>query len=215
MSRKENQSVRQSLDKKQVLPLIVIGSAVLLWLLKRQNVSVQSLIQPGSVKYIADQFPQNEDQFILSAWDWVSQNVRYAGFGSDIELGNGNVMCQNNCFEPAKTIREQYGNCVATSIALTSLLRTRLPADRVLMAVGDVRRDSKGGGHAWVIAERYNQWYLLESTSPPMGWTTVESVADEYMPFVHFNDTRYYCDSEQCFTKPRVDTSCDCGRVDS
>lgn len=149
-----------------------------------------SLICPSCVAGVAAAFPPDEDAFIYSAWAFVGDKIQYDLFSSDITFVNSSVKCKD-CELPSATLQSGNSNCVGSSALLASLLRNRLPPERVLMAVGDYSRNGVGG-HAWVEVLRSDGWYVLEATAPPQGWRRA-SDAPEYTPLVYFNDVVRTC----------------------
>ncbi len=170
---------------------------------------ISALVNPSIVVPEAAQIPSpDEDTFIRNAWQYVGAGFPYERVGSDMTFENGQVECAR-CLLPQETISHGRGNCVAKSSLLTSILRYRLPPDRVYMVIGDYY----GGngltgdgdrGHAWVQVFRNGDWYLLEATSPPRGWLTVSSQSGLYVPFAHLNDQHFDCNSPTlCFSSSK------------
>ena len=104
-------------------------------------------INPGAVADIAARRPAGEDDFILAAWELVGGGIDYQAFGSDVEFNNGVVRC-DKCYLPGQVRKTGASNCVGKSALLASILRNRLPADRVFMVIGELHLDGVGG-HAW------------------------------------------------------------------
>ena len=168
--------------------------------------STDMMIDAQSVAKIAAQMPAEEDQFILSAWDWVGRDIQYQAYGSLIEFWDSTVYCER-CLLPRDVLKRGRANCVGKSLLLASLLRNRLPAERVYLAIGDL---TGIGGHAWVSAQRHDgQWYILEATKPPRRWVTQTEIASRYIPEAYVNDVSLLCASEDiCFIIPEA--SCNC-----
>lgn len=135
------------------VPLIFLGSAAIfgtIWLATRSSTQAFALgvfIDPESVADIATTLPQNEDDFILAAWELVGNNIRYEGFGSHLKFSADVVYCQK-CFLSRQVLKSGVGNCVSKSVLLTSLLRNRLPPERIFLAIGQLNTDHIGG-HSW------------------------------------------------------------------
>ena len=150
-----------------------------------------SLVCPSCVEGLVAQFPNtDEDTFISSAWAFVGNNIHYSLFSSDITFVNSSIRCRD-CELPSSTLSSGSSNCVGSSALLASILRNRLPPERVKMAVGNLYRNGVGG-HAWCEVFRAGDWYILEATAPPQGWK-LASFAPEYEPFVFFNDVERTC----------------------
>lgn len=200
-------------DLKALASIGAIGLAVW-WVFSKfvSRYSTSDFVNPQAVMSVAATLPQDdEDTFILSAWSYVSDNIKYVGFASDIYFVDDYIKCQD-CYTPQATLKAKQGNCVSMSAVLASLLRTRLPADRVYMAIGELNLPDRSGGHAWVQVERQGQWYLLESTVEPKGWVTAQSVASKYIPYTLFNDKMYNCyNSQVC--RVSIQAGCDCERI--
>jgi len=71
------------------------------------------------------------------------------------------------------------------------------------MVLGNLNNNTPSG-HAWVVVRRYDQqWYILESTTPPNinPWTLMENAMDRYTPTVTFSDRVLNCgDKNICFS---------------
>ena len=188
------------------------GTGALLWFLTQTGtkLSTADMVNPEAVTDIAASLPQNEDDFIMAARQYVSDRVEYQGYSSNLYFVNDWIKC-SSCRLPETTLKLRKGNCVSMSSLLASILRNRLPPDRVFMVVGEARFDGIGG-HAWVECQRQNgYWYLLESTNPPNGWIPVDSMRSIYEPFALFNDKLYNCYSDEIC---RVSvSSCDCRKI--
>lgn len=178
--------------------------------LSSRSFSTGDFVDPEAVADIAAALPQDEDSFILSTWKYVTDNIQYQGYSSNLHFVNDIIKC-SGCRVPEATLKAGRGNCVSMSSVLASILRNRLPPERVFMAVGEMRLDGVGG-HAWCQVQRRNgRWYLLESTSPPKGWVPVDTVSYIYEPFALYNDRLFYCYSEElCQIKVK---SCHCREI--
>lgn len=155
---------------------------------------VEGFFEPQKVKWIADQLPDDdEDEFILSAWDFVAREIDYEPVGSDIDFVDGDIVC-DGCYSVQETLNRELGNCVGKSALLSSILLNKLAPDRVYMAVGHYR-NGRSFGHAWVELERNGGTYLIEATQPPsaMPWTLVSSNASTYVPYATFSQERFDC----------------------
>ena len=134
---------------KVIFFAITIGSILAI---RSRRLDVQlyrysALINPSAVADIAASLPANEDDFIIAAWEYVASNVQYENFGSILYFTDQGVEC-DECFTPLEVLAAGESNCVGKSILLTSILRNRIPPDRVYMAVGTLNLNSNGG-HAW------------------------------------------------------------------
>lgn len=177
----------------------------------KAEIPLTKLFDVRAVAPLARDLPENEDDFIVSAWDEVARNIQYQPYGSILIFGPEKVHCQR-CLVPQQVVTRRSGNCVAKSILLTSILRNRLAADRVYMAVGTMAPDD--GGHAWVIARRRDGiWYLLESTMPPSAWPWVPVAAaqNRYTSEAMVNDQRLVCYDPEVCVKVKVEAGqCPC-----
>ena len=158
--------------------------------------AVGKLIDPRAVSAIADQVEgATEDEWVYDAWDLVGSTIDYQGFGSDLEFVDSHIRCQR-CYLPMEVVKSGASNCVGKSALLASILRNRLPAERVEMVVGYLANGSLGG-HAWVEVQLENgRWYLLEATQPPKGWLPVELSGSRYLPAVYLNDQQVDCQTD-------------------
>ena len=174
---------------------ITIGSFLAL-MSKRSNAELLAygeLIDPAAVADIADSLPPDEGDFIIAAWRYVATHVQYDNFGSMLYFTDQGVQC-DACFDPLEVLAAGESNCVGKSILLTSILRTRIPANRVYMAVGTLNLNSNGG-HAWVRVQHDGIWYALEPTLMPPGqpWIPEVSVAYKYTMEGYMNDRIHSC----------------------
>lgn len=181
-------------EKVLVATLATLGIGVVLVRvvanLGYQVFPTSALVCPGCVADLAAQLPGTDDDvFIQAAWDYVTSSIRYESFSSDITFQDGTIRCRD-CELPPSTISSGMSNCVGSSGLLASILRNRLPQERVKVGVGNLYRNGVGG-HAWVEVMR-DDWYILEATAPPRGWV-LASLATEYEPLVFFNDVEKTC----------------------
>lgn len=196
-----------------------LATGFIIWvsrpLFNRYGVFARSaLIDPESVADVAASLPQDEDSFILSAWDLVGQQIQYSNYGSILYFSGDVVKCQR-CLLASEVLNLKRGNCVAKATLLTSLLRNRLPANRVYMAVGWARLDGLGG-HAWCEVERNGTWYILESTMPPpaMPWVPADAMSKVYIPQALVNDQDLVCySSEVCSVIEKANCLCEIERL--
>lgn len=172
--------------------------------------SRSDLVNPNSVAKLAASLngTGDEEQFILNAWDWVGRMIPYERTASDLEFVNSHVVCAR-CLLPTMTLAHGSGNCVAKSALLASLLRNRLPPERVSMVIGDYDTgvpSPEGKGHAWVEVTLDGVQYLLEATkspNPDAPWVLAESRRDKYEPYVYLNDLYFSCTSSHlCMAVP-------------
>lgn len=158
------------------------------------------LVNPSAVADVAASLDNaTEDSFILNAWEEVGAGIPYERFGSDMLFVNSHVRCAR-CLLPVETLGRGRANCVGKSGVLASILRNRLPADRVYMVIGDYEApgaDDNDKGHAWVEVFRAGHWYLVEATKPPptSPWVRVQDKAYLYSPKVYLNDVYFDCHS--------------------
>jgi len=194
-----------------VLGGILVGGTVI-YLVTRPNEAqypITEFISAGAVSHIADQLPQDEESFILSAWKIASESVKYKPFGSILEFKDSTVGCQN-CLLPNQMLRmkQPKSNCVGKSVLLTSLLRNRLPAERVYMAVGTAHFPPRPGGHAWVVVDRHGDWKLLETTVPLAAnpWRSAAELQQHYRAEAFVNDSGLFCatGSDLCLHTARI-----------
>ena len=173
------------------------AAGLLVWALTRKTARVfatSALVCPGCVADLAAQLPaSSEDEFILAAWDLAGTGIGYEPVGSHLDFTDSTVSCER-CLLPRETLTRGVANCVGHAALLASLLRYRLPADRVLMAVGQLATDGVGG-HAWAEVFRQGQWYILESTKGPGPWVPASAVSSLYIPEILFNDETVLCNT--------------------
>ena len=188
--------------------LAILGVAGLTLFLKSNRYSgyetfaVSDFIQPELVAGIAASLPENEDDFILAAWEMVGNEITYEPIASDIYFLGDTVQCLK-CYRATAALERRLGNCVAKSSLLASILANRIPDDRLMMVIGDLRNNGTGG-HAWLNVNRGGKWYLVESTLPPKmsnPWTEVSATGSVYIPAIYISRNEFICgDPEMCFT---------------
>jgi len=180
---------------KVIFFALTIGSVVALAArrIDQRLYTYTALVDPASVADIAASLPANEEDFIIAAWEYVATHVQYENFGTMLYFTDQGVEC-DSCFSPVEILAEGESNCVGKSVLLTSILRNRIPADRVYMAVGTLNLNSNGG-HAWVRVKHDGVWYALEPTlmPPAQPWIPEDSVAYKYTSEGYMNDQSYYC----------------------
>lgn len=190
--------------------VFISASALTWWLLTKSGIKLfpGDLVNPAAGADIAGALPSDEDQFIMSAWDYVASTIQYQGYSSKLYFVDSSIRCLG-CQIPEVTLKEGRGNCVSMSSLLASILRNRLPPERVFMCIGETNFDGIGG-HAWDIVQRRNgQWYLLESTRQPTQWMPASLYGTMYQPFTYLNDHLLYCMNPQiCKIK-----SCNCQEI--
>lgn len=188
-----------------------LAAGLAVWGMQSRLVSfpARDFIQPEAVAHLAAQLPEDEDEFILAAWDMVGRDIKYEGFASDIRFVDSQVKCLK-CFLPAAVLRSGESNCVGKSSLLASLLATRLEGERIRMVIGELNVDGVGG-HAWVAVFRHGDWYLLEATKPPgvQPWVRASQLASVYYPMAYISPTGVSCTSKKlCVSFHKA--SCDC-----
>ena len=204
----------RSLSREQAFFLTTVAAGATIWVIRSRlsvrNFLISDLINPQSVSHIAAQLDQSNDaEFILDAWDFVGSHIPYMGYGSELFFTNHHIRCQK-CLLPTETLKNMQANCVGKSALLASLLRNRLPAERVYMVIGELA-DGDVGGHSWVEAKLDSEWYLLESTRPPRNnpWVRAAAMTKSYTAMSYLNDQTLSCFSEEfCVSIPAG--SCDC-----
>ena len=153
---------------------------------------------------IAASLPADDASFVYSALDFVGKEIAYEPVGSDIKVFGNTVSCRK-CLLPVTTLSRMRGNCVAKSALLLSILRHRIPASDVYMAIGTL---ADIGGHAWVTLRRNGGWQVLESTKAA-SYSQSEDIASMYNAEVFLNDQGVSCYSDKICV--RVDSrSCPC-----
>jgi hypothetical protein len=194
----------------------VLGAVVLIKLTSEafasQYVSfpASDFFQPDKVTYLADLLSaEDEDEFILNAWDYVGRTITYEPVGSDINFDGQTISCLY-CWTVEQTLARGMGNCVCKSSVLASILLNRLAPERVHMVIGGFALDGVGG-HAWCQIDRNGAQYILEATSPPKAqpWVPAAIMGSVYIPYAVFSPLDFVCvDNHFCL---RVN-ECDCGR---
>ncbi len=211
-----------TLAKEQRDLLFTIGSVgiglVAVWLMQSRShlqLALSRLIDIKSTANIASSLPPDEKEFVWAAWHLVGCGIDYKSFGSDFQF-IGDSISGYRIDLPSEVLALGASNCVGKSALLTSILRNRLPSNRVYMVIGNLVMDSVGG-HAWVMAELGGKWYRLEATHCPISWADAASTKASYQAKAMFNDEELICyDSELCVNvKPSAnyDAFCECGDI--
>jgi len=160
---------------------------------------LSAFINPEAFSDIAAQLPANEQDYILAAWEMAGEDLDYRLYGSVLYFGEDKVQCKS-VSRPAKVFNRGWGNCVAKSQVLTSILRNRFSPSDTYLAVGTLAQDGIGG-HAWVTVRSEGVWYVLESTLPPpdQPWLPAAKLSHVYSCEAYVNDTGLVCmDEEVC-----------------
>ena len=160
---------------------LAAGAAIYI-LTKEAVMKLSALVDPQAVAPIAATLPQDESTFIDAALQWVKDKIEYEDASSELNFHDSSVNC-NGCFTPLQTLRRARGNCLSQSNLLTSLLRNRIPVDRVYTAVGDVKLNGLGG-HAWSVVKIGDIWSILDPTSKSVYIMPYHV----YSAHAHFND---------------------------
>ena len=194
----------------------VLGAVVFIKLTSKvfgsQYVSfpASDFFQPEKVSGLAATLDdEDEDQFILNAWNYVGRNITYEAIGSDINFDGQTISCLY-CWTVDQTLARGIGNCVCKSSVLASILLNRLPPSRVHMVIGGFALDHVGG-HAYLLVDRNGTQYVVEATAPPKAqpWVPASSVATIYLPYAVFSPIDFRCvDTHFCVKV----NECDCGR---
>ena len=182
-------------QEQRALVLGVVASLLAVLTIRafsRKTYSPSQLVRPEVAASLAASLPYGEDDFILSALEWVNRNIEYRPISTDIVFQDGKVACRD-CLLPTDTLRTRRANCVGSSLLLTSILRNRLPPDRVYSAFGEVNTDSVGG-HAWNLVLRTGDWYLLDPTNRAMLGKWIKADHPIYTGEVYLNDKGFYCE---------------------
>lgn len=117
---------------------------------------VKSLVQPDDpeVREVAKVLAQAEDP-IAAAQELIDTFTAY-------EHEEGDYWST-----PGETFEREAGDCDCKAIALLSILRNWLPADKVFCAIGNLSNGSNTG-HMWIVMEGENgEDRIIESTAPP------------------------------------------------
>lgn len=166
-----------------------------------RRLPLSDIVNPSSVASLAHHLSAStEEEFVVKAWRIAGEEIRYEPVGSSLVFTDHSVLCKK-CLIPSAVLARGIANCVGKSALLASLMRNRIPSERVVLAIGELRTNS-GGGHAWVLYKRADgDWYVLEATRPPSTWVKASSMAAVYVPEVVFNDKTYTCDNPSlCIT---------------
>ena len=143
---------------------------------------------------------------VWSCWDWVCREIEYpplplatADYHREEAFLVGESMPwvgflpikRSTKLEfwqfPFETIDHRMGDCEDTSILLCSLLRNRLPADQVHVAVGKFLQY----GHAWISLLDSGDRCVLESTlDAAFPYQVLD--AYPYRPLLYFNDEQAF-----------------------
>ena len=158
--------------------------------------ALSELVTPGAVAGWAAALPEDEDEFILAAWGLVG-GMAYDPVPSHLDLVDGSVRGEHLAL-PLEVLGQGVGNCVGRSLLLVSLLRGRLPPERVMVGVGLLSKPEQQGGHAWALAQRADgRWYLLEATAPAGAWVEAGGELASYIPYIYLNDALLFSSSDQ------------------
>jgi hypothetical protein len=165
--------------------------------------ALTDFVNPEAVAPIAETFPEDNSSFIRAAWQFVADEVQYDRIPSDISLQKEQARC-SRCYTPEEVLTRGYGNCLASSCLLASLLRNKFPPEQVMVVLGEISLDGVGG-HAWVEAKNMGTWYNMESTVAPRdeGLLPVAIASEVYHPKAKFNDVGIYC-MEEGFCKVNI-----------
>jgi len=176
----------------------IFSGWVLSLLLKNPGIELQlgEIVNPASVSLLAQEIGGSSDKdFTLRAWDWVAREIDYWSQSTDLKLKDDSIICSQNCQLLSETQFKRKANCFGSSVLLVSLLRNRLPPDRVYMTIGILAKNGSGG-HAWVTVNIDDTWFVLESTLdqlPAQPWVTEEALKSIYIPEAYFNDQEITC----------------------
>jgi len=117
---------------------------------------VKSLVHPDDeeVRGVAQVLAQAEDP-IAAAQEFIHSFTSY-------EHEKGDYWST-----PRETFEREAGDCDCKAIALCSILRNWLPADKVFCAFGNLSNGSNTG-HMWLILEGEDgEDRIIEATAPP------------------------------------------------
>lgn len=185
------------LERGQRDLLLTLGSLgiglVAVWLISGPplKMSLSRLIDAKVTADLASRLPPNEREFVWEAWNLVGCGIKYKPYGSDFQFINDSIKGYRIDL-PSEVLALGESNCVGKSALLTSILRNRLPANRVYMVIGNLAMDGLGG-HAWVMAEVEGQWYRLEATHCPKSWADAQRMSGFYQAKAMFNDQQLIC----------------------
>ncbi len=187
--------------------------------LRYVDLHTSQLFQPDAAKNIANSLPYEiEDDFLLSAWDFVGRDIAYEPLGSKMDF-NGDIITCAKCYMPEETLSRGRANCVGKSILYASIIVNKIPANRVNIVVGELAHNGVGG-HAWVELYRNGSWYLIETTKPPPSqpWVKANDMYSIYIPAVYLSESEVSCGENTYCVKfnehscliPSIDKSCGC-----
>ena len=183
----------------------LMAGGLIWWIQSRtEKLNLTDFVDLETTAPIAAGFPADKSSYIYSALDFVGREIAYEPIGSNIKVFGNTVNCRK-CLLPSATLSRMKGNCVAKSALLLSILRHRIPASDVYMAIGTL---SGIGGHAWVALRRNGGWQTLESTRSA-SYSQSEEIASMYNAEVFLNDQEVSCYSDKVCV--RVNSrSCPC-----
>lgn len=119
--------------------------------------SIRSLVQPDDpeVRKVADVLKE-ASSFISACQEFVNSFTTYRK-----EIGD-------YWTTPAEILEQEAGDCDDKSILLCSLLRNRIPADKVFCAFGTWSKNGGKDGHMWVVMEGEGEEdRIIEATAGP------------------------------------------------
>ena len=179
---------------------VLVAGGIIRWLQDRsQTFPLSALIDTGAVSALAQNLPQEKNEFAWAAWNMVGSQVAYSYYGSILQMVDHSVNCER-CLLPRELLAmdNPKANCVGKAALLVSLLRNRFPPGEVYMVVGRYAKDGRYPGHAWAELFKDGQWYIIEATVPPTRWMPVSEVEDTYLPEAFINDVGSRCATEKC-----------------
>jgi len=136
--------------------------------------SITELVQPNDLEVhrVAKVLMEHSD-FISACQEFVNSFTTYRR-----EIGD-------YWTTPAEILSEQQGDCDDKAILLVSLLRNKIPADKVFCAFGYWSNNGKKEGHMWVVMEgEGEQDRIIEATAGPG-----DAIRGHYTLEALFNDT--------------------------
>jgi len=153
---------------------------------------VRQFVQPGTpgVVRLVKMFPLSREKFILAAWQWVVNNIKYPPGPPEEndrhyrEAYLPPALSREVTYDywnfPAETLALGVGDCEDASILLCSILRHRLGPNEVFVTVGEF----ENFGHAWVTVNG-----IVLETTPGQGinYTPVPE-RPPYRTLLRFND---------------------------
>lgn len=169
----------------------------------RELQAIRALVQPDDpeVREVANVLAQSPD-FVSACQDFVHSFTTYRREIGEFWATPAETMaplcpkCLAATVIPVDGDEETYqcqvcgwrgtpiraGDCDDKAILLVSLLRTRLPADKVFCAFG-VHRNSRAEGHMWVIMDGEYHDRIIEATA-----SSESLIRGEYELMAFFND---------------------------